>query len=175
MLAQTYNNPEVKKAPEKPKTKLEERTEALELRFQEVPEAAAEIMKGVEDGLEVSEIARRVSEVVGEKVSEDSLADFVAKAKAKRATTQDIKAKLLENPPPEETMKAEITREVNNEIKQLEKKANRIRFSAAKANFFELNNIIKKIRELKNILASLVSATYEALKSLWLKFVHGIL
>ncbi len=39
-------------------------------------------------------------------------------------------------------------------------------------NYFELNNVLAKIREIRFTLSELVRATYEQVKNLWIKYVY---
>jgi hypothetical protein len=72
-------------------------------------------------------------------------------------------------------MLKEVKREIEKEIKYLHKRANKIVRKAGAVNAFELNNIVKKIRELRVLLLTLAKATLEAVKTLWVRFVHGVM
>jgi hypothetical protein len=122
---------------------------------------------------EVSEIMKEQSEQKG-----DGFGGKKAGRKA-RATQQmtaaQIKAQLLKTAPSQTTMIRQVTREIEKEIKYLNKRASKIIRKPGSVNAFELNNIVKKIRELKSLLISLAKATVDAAKTLWLRFVHGVM
>jgi hypothetical protein len=122
---------------------------------------------------EVSEIMKEQSEQKG-----DSFGGKKATKKA-RATQQmtaaQIKAKLLKTAPSQATMIRQVTREIEKEIKYLNKRASKVIRKPGSVNAFELNNIVKKVRELKSLLISLAKATVDAAKTLWLRFVHGVM
>lgn len=86
-----------------------------------------------------------------------------------------IRQQLLQHLPPEKHMRTEIEKEINKEIRYLHKKAMNMMRKPGKVNFFEMNNVLMKIRELKGVLAKLVKASMEGLKTLWLRYVHGIM
>lgn len=88
-------------------------------------------------------------------------------------TYAQVKAALLQNMPTEREMVKQIETQIRQEIKVLHKRA--MKMVAQKGSFFEINNIMKKVRELRGILAMLAKASYEALKTLWLRFVHGVM
>ncbi|MBU1992890.1 MAG: hypothetical protein ABH856_00745 [Patescibacteria group bacterium] len=124
----------------------------------------------IAEQIEAVEIPKEVTEKK-EKAQERKAAS-TAKAKAYKA--KQLKAELLKNPPTEEKMRKEVDRAISKEVGQLEKQRNRILHNPANRNFYQLNIIVQKLRELKHILANLAQATYEMLKNLWLRFVHGI-
>lgn len=86
-----------------------------------------------------------------------------------------IRENLLKNMPSEEVMKKQIETEIRKEIDYLHKKAIKMMTLPGKVNYFEMNNLMKKIRELKTMLMQLLKASIDGLKTLWLRFVHGIM
>ncbi len=128
---------------------------------------------------ESAEVQGEVSEIMKEQ-SEQKGDGFGGKAGkkvrgARQMTAAQIKAKLLKTAPSQGTMIRQVTREIEKEIKYLNKRASRIIRKPGSVNAFELNNIVKKIRELKSLLISLAKATVDAAKTLWLRFVHGVM
>jgi hypothetical protein len=115
----------------------------------------------------------RVSERVheGKEIKGDAKRSTTRSSKGTEESIAAVKERLLERLPRERVMKREIKSTVDNEIQSLFKNAKKAERSG---NIFLLNNIVAKIRELKNLLANLAYITYEALKNLWLKIVHGI-
>ena len=71
-------------------------------------------------------------------------------------------------------MKEQVEIEIKKEIKYLRKKAMGL-LGPSNLSPFEMANVVKKIRELRGLLHSLVKASFERLKTLWLRFVHGIM
>ncbi len=126
---------------------------------------------------ETGETMGKVSEVLSQAKEQSGDGSPVSGAKA-QGTTYDpaaIKAQLLAKLPPEKEMRAQIEREIKKEIKYLHKKAMNMMKAPGKVNYFEMTNLIRKIRDLKGLLFTLVRASMEGLKTLWLKFVHGIM
>lgn len=58
-----------------------------------------------------------------------------------------------------------LIKEENKLMKQAKK-------YSRKGDFFNLNKVLAKIREIRFVLYDLAKATYEVLKNLWLKYVH---
>lgn len=123
--------------------------------------------------LESSEIASEVSEILQSKKEGDKGSG--AGTKAKKFTPAQLKAQLLQRAPSEQTMKVQIKREIEKEIKYLHKRARKILRNPGSFNAFELNNVVKKVRELKSILINLAKAAIQTIKTLWLRFVHGVM
>lgn len=141
----------------------------------EVKEAAVgkEAFAEAVDFNESAETTGKVSETLG-KVGEDK-GGVIGGAKGKIYDPAQIKANLLKSIPSERAMKHQIEREIKKEIKYLHKKAVKMFTSPGRVNYFEMSNLMKKIRELKGILIILAKATLESLKTLWLRFVHGVM
>ncbi len=115
---------------------------------------------------------------VAESSSEDKSKDMGTGAQATAATDDtpaSIKERLLENLPAMTTMKSQIEKEIKKEIDYLHNKAMKMSRTPGEVNYYEYNNILKKIRELKRILGKLLKAPLEAVKTLWLRYVHGIM
>jgi len=151
----------------------EARREALDSR--EVKETttfgrtAVETLDGIEDG---AEAMGEVSETISEDRKKSSGS---AKAGSAAQDPMLIKEKLLQSHPNEKLMKKQIEREIKKEVKYLHKKAMRMLSSPSEINYFEMSNLMKKIRELKGILLTLVKSSLESVKTLWLRYVHGIM
>ncbi len=86
-----------------------------------------------------------------------------------------IRASLLKNLPNEKAMRKQIESEIKKEIKYLHNKAIKLMAVPGGMSFFEVANLMKKIRELKGILVELLKYSMENLKTLWLRFVHGVM
>lgn len=116
---------------------------------------------------EVSETSSQSKEKKG-----GGMAGKAGKAVQDMSTVRD---NLLKNLPPVEIMKKQIGKEVEKEIRHLHNKALKLIRKSNNPDYFELSNILKKIRELKGILYSLMRLSFDGLKVLWLRFVHGIM
>ena len=126
---------------------------------------------------ETGETMGKVSEVLSE-VKErqgDGASTAGTKAQGAKYDPAAIKAQLLSKLPPEKEMRAQIEKEIKKEIKYLHKKAMKMLKAPGKVNYFEMTNLLRKIRDLKGLLFTLVRASMDGLKTLWLKFVHGIM
>lgn len=126
---------------------------------------------GLDESLETT---GKVSEVL--KRSDEKSADGGATAKtAAKVDPAVIRANLLKNLPSEAVMKKQIETEIKKEIAYLHRRAMKMMQLPGKVNYFEMNNLMKKIRELKGLLVELLKASIDGLKTLWLRFVHGIM
>lgn len=144
----------------------------------EIREAADLGVAAVETiGLDESaETTGRVAEVLSN-VKEDSAG---AATGSKTSTKQvydaaGLKNRLLNALPSEKVMLKQVEREIKKEIDYLHKKAMKMMASPGKVSYFEMQNLLKKIRELTGILKDLVKASYDGLKTLWLRYVHGVM
>jgi len=128
------------------------------------------------EGINVKDVVgERLSEIVSDLPSEPQTSTAGDKAKsARRLTQQEIKERLLAHLPSEKRMKAEIESKISKEIRSLQSKVSKMIYFSINTDYFELNNILAKIHELTDVLASLAKATFEMIKNLWLRFVHGI-
>jgi hypothetical protein len=127
---------------------------------------------GLDESLETT---GKVSEVLSTSRDKDDVSVGGAQKITQKVDPAAIKANLLKNLPSEETMKKQIEVEIKKEIDYLHKKAMMMFRSPGQVNYFEMNNVLKKIRELKGLLMALVKASFDGLKTLWLRFVHGIM
>jgi len=127
----------------------------------EVREASREFIEGVSEvveGVETGEVA--------EKTGEDKKKG--PQGRFPTTTGQQVKAQLKSLIIPRiEVMQIQIATAINKEIAFYAKEAERVSDKP-----FELNNVISKIRELRDILSSLTQVTFETLKNWWLKFVN---
>ncbi len=121
------------------------------------------------------ETTGRVSEVLSNTKEQDSSGAAAATSKKHVVTPDQIRQNLLKDLPQEPIMKRQIEKEIKKEISYLHKKAMSMLRSPGKINYFEMTNLMKKIRELKGILITLIKASFENLKTLWLRYVHGVM
>ncbi|MEK7673317.1 MAG: hypothetical protein AAB373_05540 [Patescibacteria group bacterium] len=125
---------------------------------------------------EAAETTGKISEIMSDKREDSGSGGSVVKSGGTVAIDpKEIKLKLLENLPPEKIMKKEIEKEVKKEIDYLHKKAMSMLRSPSKMSYFEMANLMKKIRELKGVLLMIFKASIDGLKNLWLRYVHGIM
>lgn len=140
------------------KEKVERKREESHAR--EVREASKEFIEGVSEVVESVETGE-----VAEKTREDKRKGPQGSFPA--TTGQQVKAQLKSLILPRiEVMQIQIATAINKEIAFYEKQADRVSDKP-----FELNMVVAKIRELKDILSSLTHVTLETLKGWWLKFV----
>ena len=156
--------------------KLEKRAE--ERNSREVREAAdvgkaayVEAM-GLDEGLETT---GKVSEVLGKTAENDVVGALGAKQGAGSIDPALIRKKLLEGIPSAPQMRKHIQTEIEKDINYLHKTALKMLHTPGNMSYFEMANLMRKIRELKAILVQLVKASVDTLKTLWLRFVHGIM
>lgn len=128
-------------------------------------------VEGVEDGVES---IGHVAEGLGEG-KEQKGGGMAASGQTGAQSVQDIREQLLKNLPSEKEMRKQIEKEIKKEIGYLHNKAMKMVKKPGEMNYFEMNNLMRKIRELKGLLLMLVKSSVEGLKSLWLRYVHGIM
>lgn len=125
---------------------------------------------------ESSETNDKVSEVLTtSKDMASSGKSGVAYSSASKKEIEALRAQLLNNLPSEKIMRREVEKEIRKEIKYLRNRAMGLLGPHGGMSFFEMANLLKKIRELKGILCSLMKFSIERLRTLWLRFVHGIM
>lgn len=123
------------------------------------------------DANETAEFVDKLPGESGEKSSEDDSQSSGSGATAQDDCTDDaapggIEAMTL---PPRNVMKREVRNALIKEEGRLRSEASQY---SRQGDYFELNNVLAKIREIRFTLAELVKATYENLKSLWLKYAY---
>jgi len=142
--------------------------------FKEIKETKdkfASVDSGIDDTESAESADGNVSETSGD--GKDLKGDAASAGTASYDPAK-IKAALLKNLPVPDVMKAQIKKEIEEEIKYLHGKAMKM-MRSQNVSYFEMSNIMKKIRDLKGILMQLAKASAESLKNLWLRFVHGIM
>jgi hypothetical protein len=123
------------------------------------------------------ETTGRVSEVLSDAREHkgDSAGGTKAKGDDKTVDPEELRAKLLKTMPSQKVMRKQIEREIKKEINYLHSKAMAMVRSPKEMNYFEMNNIVGKIRELRKLLKSLIKASLDAMKGVWLRYVHGVM
>lgn len=90
-------------------------------------------------------------------------------------TVEERKASLLSKLPLDRgVLVKQIENEISKEIDLLHDKFVQITKSNV-VDFAEASNVLRKIRELKGVLSSLIGASFDKLKDLWFIFVHRIM
>lgn len=143
------------------------------------PEKTQVTPKGPQNGtenLENSEIRNVISEITSETATEDTggIGDQTAAqiaSQAQRAAFEQKKKELIASQPPAPQMVQEISTTLQHEKKQLKAEEKKFRRSADLNN---LGKIVARLREINEIVDTIAHATYEILKKIWLKVVHGI-
>ena len=159
--------------PSKPHFKPEHKLDSKELReASDVAKGAYVEAVGMDETVETT---GRVSEVLGETKDGDKGAAAGAKGKAKKFDPTQIRKELLKKLPSEKAMRSQIEREIKKEIDYLHKKAMKMLRKPGEMNYFEMSNIMRKIRELRGILLRIGKAAVDSLKTLWLRYVHGVM
>lgn len=155
----------------KPDVKKESQNSLLDdKQSTELKEKAHELIEGVSEMAESSE----VSEFIDQKVSEKST-EGKKKASGVGFRTDDKSGgkKIMGSIPRVEVMRIQIATKVKKEIIALEKEAKNILRSPGKMEPFQLTLVVAKIRRLRELLASLAYATKETLMKLWEQYVKG--
>lgn len=149
--------------------KAPEKREAINNGGKEIKETSKELIEGISEVVEGAESSEFVEGDVSEKTREGKKKAPVTGIKGASAAKTIEKA----TPPTIEIMRIQISTQVKNEIRLLEKEAARMLSGRVKFNPSKLNGVVAKIRELKDILTNLAYVTSETLKGLWNKYVKG--
>ena len=140
----------------------------------EIGKKTAEVLQAGESaelqlGMEFSE--GKVSEVSTE---DKAFAPAGGSAKSYSADEiEAIRAKLLAALPPQEIMIKQIRRKLYQEEKNLTKRLKKYRKNAHR-EAFQLTIVVAQLRKLREYFSMLAHATFEIVKHLWLKIVHGV-
>ena len=123
---------------------------------------------------ESAETSGKVSEILTD-TKEQNASSAASTSRTQKFTAEQIKAQLLKKLPPEKEMRKQIEKEIKKEIDYLHSKAMGMVRRPGEANYFEMSNLMRKIRELKGILCFLLKSSFDNLKTLWLRYVHGVM
>lgn len=151
--------------------------ESLQSHSKEVKEAADTGKAAYREAVgldESAETSGKVSEILTKMKEEDAASGGFA-VRTQKFTAAQIKAQLLKKLPSEKEMRKQIEKEIKKEIDYLHSKAMGMVRRPGEANYFEMSNLMRKIRELKGILCFLVKSSFDSLKTLWLRYVHGVM
>lgn len=159
MLKGFGNNPEKMKGPLKPHENAAEQSKELH-----------KISEQVEGKLENAEVMTtgEVSEDLKEGNSKYSGGGTAGIQTRQHAKPQQIQI------PPLEVMRKEVAVEIEKQIHLLQQEAKQMMKNPHKFTPFSLAGVVAKIRELKDILGQLAYATFDTLKTWWLKYVKNI-
>lgn len=141
----------------------------------EVKNKADEVMRADNlDAVEGSEGAEMADGKISEGASEDK--KYAPAGGVKSLSTDEIeaiRAKLLAAIPPQEVMIKQIRNKLVKQEKILNKKMHKLQ-GKAHMNAFQLTIVVGQLRKVREYFAMLAHATYELIKHLWLKIVHGV-
>ncbi|MDP2624999.1 MAG: hypothetical protein Q8P27_02315 [Candidatus Peregrinibacteria bacterium] len=141
----------------------------------EVDRRASGVLDAVDSIEDGADAMGNISENVGEGVGENRHATAGKFQQFQQGMSdeeaEDLKKKLLKSPPSKRRMIQEIRHHVNQEITQLQKRAAQ---SERRGKYKDLNDSLKDIRALKDLLSRIARATADAVRNMWLKVVHGI-
>lgn len=135
----------------------------------EAANISSEVSDVMGDHIEGAESAEGFSEGKGNKDSKQSTAK--AKQKKDDQSVKDIKAHIHKTIPVKQ-MQKEVAQEIRKEIRREERKVLMAYVGLKKYHPSRLAEIIAKIRQLKDLIASLVLVTKEVLTGLYLKWVR---
>ena len=129
-------------------------------------------------GIEDAETQEGMESGLG-KVSESATEDksYAPAAGGQKSYSADeieaIRAKLLAALPPQEVMIKQIRNKLYKQEKVLNKRMKKLQ-KKSHIHAFELNIVVAQLRKVREYFSTLAHATYELIKHLWLKIVHGV-
>lgn len=145
---------------------LEKRHEGQKPESKEVHEAKSEVGAEAGEIIEGAEIpSGKISESEKKKKEGDS------GGTAGKATTQSTKIE-EEKLPSVKRMSSQVENELKKEIKDLHKKIKSVMKKNGAVDAAQLNTLMARLRQLKEVLASIAYATADAIKEMWYKYVQ---
>ncbi len=116
----------------------------------------------------------KISEVVREESSQDlgvgvSSGGTATSGRGTGATGVSLRDQSIRSLPSTEAMRVRLTRHMQREVKQLEKRARRLARSTEKGSAYLLNELYAKIRKIQALIGELVEATAEVVKRLYIR------
>lgn len=153
--------------PEKSSEGLERREAEAQKEKQQETSEISEVVRGTEvpeflGGGEVSEKASKRKETSASGMPVTQQTDTAVAGGEQELPNVDV-------------MRVQISTRIRKEITALEKEASRMMRNPAKFEPFQMNLVVGKIRRLRDILAGLAHSTGETVKTLWQKFVKGVM
>lgn len=136
--------------------------------FEELGERRREFIEGVSEVVEGAESSEGVADKVSDRTGEDK------RKAASGGAVADVKTGKPLTIPDVDVMIIQISTKIKKELSALEKERKRLMKNPAKFSPFKLNEIMMRIRELRDILADLAYQTADNIKQLWQKFVKGV-
>lgn len=137
---------------------------------------AAEVVESVE-AREGKEAAVEFAEgKISETVREDKKKGPAGKGAGGALTADEIeaiRAKLLANLPPQAVMMKQIRKKLMKDEKHLNKEFKQLKRMGHTAAF-QLNRVVAQLRKIHEFFSLLAHATFDMVKQLWLKIVHGV-
>ena len=147
-------------------------------------ESNFDAVKGVDNKIDLPEGVEGAINAMG-RVSENAREDISGDAKDSSTSTTRTGAgtqdshqvhvkRLLKNAPSPKVMVKQIHDQINKEMSKLLKESKKLS-KQKNVDYYRMNNTVKKIRSLKGVLSSLLTMSLDGIKTLWLRFVHGIM
>ncbi len=137
----------------------------------------AESVLGATESADSNEDGGEAMGNVSESNSEDKKQASQSGAKGGKTMTTDeieqLRAKLLANAPAQTDMIRQIKKVLNDQEHKLENDFSRL-VSNPQKNPEKFVEVVSKMRQIRVYLDSMLNATYEYVKHMWLKIVHGI-
>lgn len=127
-------------------------------------------------GLEALESAEGIEAGKASEVTAEDKTHAPAGGSQKAYSTDEIeviRAKLLAALPPQEVMIKQIRNKLSRQEKVLTKRMKKLQ-KKSHIHAFELNIVVAQLRKVREYFSMLAHATYELIKHLWLKIVHGV-
>lgn len=146
------------------------------------PEGLKEVKKTAEKVLR-AETAEAYEGQEGAEFSEGKVSESASEDKTHAPQTgassysvdqiEAIRAKLLAALPPQEIMIKQIKKTLHRREKILTERMKKLQ-KKSHLHAFHLNIIVAQLRRIREYFSMLAHATYELIKHLWLKIVHGV-
>ena len=155
------------------KTSIEEAKNIIET--SETKEQVEASQEAATDSVDTSTEASEIVDKLPAEASEKSSEDKAVSGGGGEGDYDDNDAQIISELkprefPPRRVMKQQVHTALVKEENRLLKEA---RKHSRKGDYFELNNVVEKIREIRLIIAQLARDTAEVIKNLWMKYVFN--
>ena len=163
-VANAANHPEgpqKRESMESKKEKVEVKTMKLTVKQPERIQSLLTVLSDLES------ISERVSETADHDLGSGGPAS--AGAGSRGDDSQSIRAQAIKSLPSTSVMRGRLTRHLEHDVRQLERRAKRMARRVGKGSAYLLNELYARIRKIQALIAELVDATAEVVRRLYIR------
>jgi hypothetical protein len=143
-----------------------------EQKGKELADKSEALAQGIENVVEGTDFAEVIDGKIGETISEDKKKSTSGQAKANKQEPAATLPRYNQELPTLEVMAIQVRTQLRKDLATLQEQANKYKKGSA-FNPYHLSQIMAKIRRLREILAEIVNASAEKIKTWWKEYVKG--